>query len=91
MARIERSRGALSQLRSIREYIRQFDPRAAERMAGRLIKAAESLVDFPDRGRRVRDGYRELPSIPPYIILYEVDGDLVFILDIRHGARRSED
>jgi addiction module RelE/StbE family toxin len=90
MARVEWTRGALFQLRSIREYIRRFDPRAAERMAKRLVEAAESLVDFPDRGRPAGEGYRELPSIAPYVILYETMGDVVFILDIRHGARQRE-
>lgn len=81
------------QLSSIAAFIRVDDPVAAERMVAKLWSAGESLADFPRRGRPVPDGIRELATLPPYVIRYEVDGDsdVVTILSIRHGARRPLD
>jgi toxin ParE1/3/4 len=72
---------------SIRSYIDQFNPLAAQRMAARLHAAAEGLADMPERGRPVRGGRPELAIVPPYLILYRVREDMVEILTVRHGAR----
>lgn len=88
MARIVWTREALGNLELIRRYIHQFDPRAAQRMAARLIEACDRLQDFPDRGRAGTGGTRELAMIAPYLIRYRVDGEQVYILGIRHGAQR---
>ncbi|MEO7689196.1 MAG: type II toxin-antitoxin system RelE/ParE family toxin [Sphingomonas sp.] len=90
MARIVWTREALASLELIRTYIHQFDPQAAQRMARRLIEAGDSLRNFPDRGRPVDSGRRELVTIPPYIIRYSFDGERVFILGIRHSAQLSD-
>ena len=63
-------------------------PSAAEQFANALIEAAESLVDFPERGRMSGPGRRELATIWPYIIRYRVARDHVLILRVRHGRRR---
>ncbi len=91
MAKVIWTDDVIVRLGLIVEYINLFDPSAATRMGQRLITASESLCDFPNRGRPAGDGYRELPSIRPYIILYEVDGDAIFILDVRHGAQAPRD
>jgi plasmid stabilization system protein ParE len=31
-----------------------------------------------------------MTTVPPYILRYEVDGEVVRILSVRHGARRPE-
>jgi toxin ParE1/3/4 len=80
---------ALSQLRAIRAYIAQFNPRAARQVADGLKAAGDSLVLFPRRGRPVpRTNMRELVTTYPYVIRYYVDGDKVVILRVRHTARR---
>ena len=88
MARIDWTREALGHLELIRAYIGQFDPRAANRFVARLIAAGESLADFPNRGRPAADGVRELPTVAPYVIQYEVDDEVVSILRIKHGRQR---
>ena len=82
---------AVDQLDRIVAYIELFDPRAAKRMAQRLYALGESLTEFPHRGRLAAHGTRELTSVPPYIMQYLVEGDLVTIVAIRHGAQHPED
>ena len=88
MARVIWPASASEQLDQIIAYIEVFDPAAARRIGERLRGAAESLAQFPDRGRPVAGGKRELASVPPYVVRYRVAADQVYILGIRHGARR---
>jgi len=78
---------ALADLSAIREYIGQFSPLAAQRMALRLRSAAEALSEHPARGRKATATLRELVVVPPYVIRYHVDDDMVIIVRIRHAAR----
>jgi plasmid stabilization system protein ParE len=81
------TRGALIELRAIRQYVAEFSPLAAQRLASRLRSAGEALADSPDRGRPVSHGRRELTIVPPYLIRYMRQGDRIYILELRHGAR----
>jgi plasmid stabilization system protein ParE len=81
---------AAEELRTIRAYIAQFSPLAAERLSARLVSAARDLEHFPDRGRRISRGRRELTLVPPYLIRYASIDERVIILEVRHGARRPE-
>jgi plasmid stabilization system protein ParE len=90
MATVIWSAGALEELALIRYYIAQFDPRAAERVAERLLAAGDSLRDFPRRGRQVSGELRRLSIVWPYILEYEIARDTVQILRVRHGARSDE-
>jgi plasmid stabilization system protein ParE len=78
---------ALSALDLIRAYIRQFDHIAAARLADRLVAADNSLSDFPERGRRA-GRYRELVTVPPYVIRYRLVDGTVHIIAIKHSAQR---
>jgi len=63
---------------------------AAENQASIILNAADSLMDFPGKGRpgRLR-GTRELVvSGTPYIIAYRIRNSTVRILAVIHGARR---
>ncbi len=80
---------ALDDLDEAIAYIEHHDRTAADRYRTKLIAAGESLRDFPHRGRPGDlPGRREVTTVPPYIITYEVEDDTVFILSIRHGRRR---
>lgn len=81
------TRSAAVELRLIRAYISQFSPLAAQRMASRLIAAAQSLEAMPERGRPINRGRRELALIAPYLIRYIQLEERVLILEVRHGAR----
>ena len=82
---------AADNLDAIVAYIELFHPPAAERMAARLIALADSLADFPERGRDAGEGRREMTIVPPYILRYRVEAERVIILRIRHGAREVDE
>jgi toxin ParE1/3/4 len=84
------SNTTLAHLRLIRDYIEQFNLRAARQLAAGLAAAGDSLANFPHRGRPVPGtDRRELVTVYPTIIRYRVAGDTVRILRIRHSARRQ--
>jgi toxin ParE1/3/4 len=81
---------ALADITEIHRYIAADDPRAAARVVARIQAAIRSLTEVPHRGRPGRwPATREL-IIPgtPYIVPYRVQGELVEILRVFHGARR---
>ena len=78
---------ALSDLERIRAYIGHFNPIAARRMASRLLEAVNGLTMFPERGRPIGQGRREVVSVWPYLIRYRIVDDKVVILRVRHGAQ----
>jgi toxin ParE1/3/4 len=80
---------ALLEIISIRNYIATYNPRAASDLVDALFKQGDLLERFPHRGRPVGDNLRELTAIYPYIIRYEIIGNEVTILRVRHGRRRS--
>jgi plasmid stabilization system protein ParE len=53
------------------------------------LAAGDGLVNLPRRGRPVGGNVRELTTVYPYIIRYEISGDEVHILRVRHGMRRQ--
>jgi toxin ParE1/3/4 len=86
--RISFSAQAIGDLRHIRNFIAEENPQAASRVATKLIAACDALQRFPARGRPgTVPGTRELTSVPPYIIVYEVTAFDVVIIRIWHGAR----
>jgi len=79
---------AAQDLQEIARYIRKDNPSAARAIAKALFDAANSLNNFPYKGRLGRiAGTRELVlSRSPYIIAYDVAA-AIHILHIYHGAR----
>jgi toxin ParE1/3/4 len=82
---------AIEHLEAIVTYVSVYDPAAAERLGGRLIELADSLAEFPSRGRDAGDGKREMTTVWPYVLRYRVEGERVIILRLRHGARDEAD
>ena len=79
---------ALREVAALFQYLRDFNPQAAEQVAASLIQAGDSLANFPYRGRLVPNtSLREMVTIYPYIIRYRISGDEVRILRVRHTAR----
>lgn len=65
------------------------NPIAARRIGREILLAGDSLESFPYRGRLGRvPETRELVTVYPYIIVYEVDDSgRVHILRVWHGAQ----
>jgi toxin ParE1/3/4 len=82
------SPSALQDIVNIYNYVANYNPGAASVLIDALLNAGDSLVNFSHRGRPVGDNLRELTVVYPYIIRYEVLGNDVTILRVRHGMRR---
>ena len=75
--------------RDIWSYIAEESPNAAARMDQRFSDAAASLDEFPMRGRAsTAPGTRELIPHPSYRLVYEVEGETVWLLALIHTARQ---
>jgi plasmid stabilization system protein ParE len=81
---------AAAELEAITAYVAAENPVAATRLAQRLVALADSLAEFPKRGRVADEDCREMTTIWPYILRYLVEDDRVLILRIRHGARHPD-
>jgi len=86
------SQTAESDIRSILDYIRRDKPQAATSFGNRLIEAIESLSVFPKRGWAVRElsqagaDYRQI-VVGRYRIIFDIEGALVRVHRVFHGAR----
>ncbi|PZR37387.1 type II toxin-antitoxin system RelE/ParE family toxin [Caulobacter segnis] len=73
----------------IMDHIASHSPRAALRMDQLFSDAAAALAEFPLRGRPgLVAGTREVFPHETYRLVYELDGDTVWILTLLHTARR---
>ena len=82
---------AIITLDAILDYFRALDEGVASDLASRLYDAALSLGTLPNRGRPVAGGARELLTVRPYAIRYDVIGERVDILRIRDLRQLPED
>ena len=87
--RVQWTTTAARDLAHIVEYIRKDDPAAARRVAQTIFGHVTGLRTFPYRGRiGLVENTRELVFTPlPYIAVYEIIGDQVQVLRIRHAAQ----
>jgi toxin ParE1/3/4 len=81
---------AIEHLAHLRAYIAHDRPKAANRIAGRLLEAVERLAELPSLGRPGRvAGTREL-VVPgtPYVIPHRLRGDRLEIIAVFHGRQK---
>jgi toxin ParE1/3/4 len=80
---------AARDLNDIIDYIALDNRDAAEKVYRAIAAASERLTDFPEMGRPGRlPGAREFAvRSVPYLIVYEIDPNVVTILAVFHGAR----
>ncbi len=85
---------AIEDIASLRAFIEQDDPAAAQRVALHIVRNVETLLSqHPEMGRPGRvPGTREL-VIPrtPFIVPYRLVGNTIQVLRVYHGARRWPD
>lgn len=80
-------------LEAIGDFIARDNPRRALSFLAELRARCESLADFPARFPSVR--HQASQSVHRclhgnYLIFYQIEGDAVTILHIRHGASDYE-
>lgn len=81
---------ALRDLSSLRIYVAQDKPSAADKQVGFILAAVAGLAAFPESGREGRrKGTRELVvGRTPYLVPYRIRGDRVEVLRVLHGRQR---
>ena len=84
------SRTAVEDLKSLRAYIEEQNPRAAAKIADAIGRRVDSLKEFPGQGRPGRVPHTRELIIPetPFLVVYTVSGTTVQIAAVLHGARR---
>jgi len=89
MAEILWTEAALTHVREIVAYVAADSFMNAERLQERLMDAPDILVHTPRIGRRVpefnRDDFRELLTVRPYRIMYQIENDVCKIIAVIHG------
>ena len=87
---------AIQDLERIVDFIEPEAPMAAQRLFDRIAEQSITLETLPFRGRVVPElaryeiiVYREL-LIPPYRLMYRVDGDRVLVVAVFDGRRDLE-
>ena len=77
-------------LEHIADYLLEHAPERAEKLVRTLYDAPATLLRFPQRGRPGRkEATRELVLSPlPYVLVYAVRGELIFVVRILHGAQK---
>jgi toxin ParE1/3/4 len=80
---------AADDLEGITEYLFERSPQNAAQLVRKIYEAPSSLKSYPNLGRPgKKEGTRELVLTPlPYIVVYQIVGDVMYILRILHGAQ----
>ena len=81
---------AAHDLERIAEYLVAHAAERAPELIRLVYEAPTTLLTFPNRGRPgKKDGTRELVLTPlPYIVVYTVRDDVVFVVRLLHGAQQ---
>lgn len=81
---------AAADLEHITEYLFENAPARAAELVHEIYDAPSALLKFPYRGRPgKRGGTRELVLSPlPYIVIYQITGEVIHIARILHGAQK---
>ena len=81
---------AANDLDRIAAHLRLDAPDRATNLIRHVYDAPTALLTFPNRGRPgKKEGTRELVLAPlPYVVVYTVRDDVVFVVRILHGAQQ---
>jgi addiction module RelE/StbE family toxin len=91
--RLRWTQGAARDLERIADYLFDKTPLHAPRLIRSIYNSIAALKNFPNRGRAGKKaGTRELvmPSLP-YIVVYQIRADLLYVVRILHAAQQWPD
>ncbi len=80
---------AADDLEGIAEYLFEKSPQNAAQLIRKIYEAPAILTSYPNLGRSgKKEGTRELVIAPlPYIVIYKIMDDTMYIVRILHGAQ----
>jgi toxin ParE1/3/4 len=89
MAIVRLSHLADGDLDSIRDFIRENNPSAANALLEELFNTLELLAANPEIGQRRDDLLTDLRlfSVRPYVIMYQAAVEGIHVVRVVHGAR----
>ena len=81
---------AVDDLEQIANYLFEQRPSRAAEIVREIYNSPSALLNFPHRGRPgKKEGTRELVLSPlPYIVIYQITGEVIHIARILHGAQK---
>jgi plasmid stabilization system protein ParE len=81
---------ALADIESIFQYLNERSPSGARNVLAAIAGAIDSVAAQPEAAPRTSDASVRVKLIGRYRykIFYSVEGDVVEIIHVRHGARR---
>jgi toxin ParE1/3/4 len=81
---------AAADLERIADYLFSQTADRAPQLLPMIYEAPAALLTFPGRGRLgKKEGARELVlSSLPYIVVYTMRGDVIYVVRILHGAQQ---
>jgi len=81
---------AIDDLNEITDYINEYNPWAASRLAEAIRSSTGPLPQNPLMYRQSEriSGCREIVVQSNYIVIYRVDPDMIRIMRVVHGRRR---
>ncbi len=76
-------------LEGIAEYLFEKSPQNAAQLIRKIYEAPSILKSYPNLGRLgKKEGTRELVITPlPYIVIYQIMDDTLYVVRILHGAQ----
>lgn len=81
---------AIEDIEAIASYIERDSPWYAQIVVSRIVAAAESVIEFPEAGRKVpeigREDIRER-FVYSYRLIYRIDSGQVLVAAVIHGSR----
>ncbi len=81
---------AADDFQHITEYLFDETPQHAPRILRKLLSTISALKNFPNRGRLgKKPGTREMVVASlPYVVVYVLSGDVIYVARILHGAQK---
>ncbi len=89
MSAFDVSPAALHDLEEIRDYIAKDSPPRATKQIEKLYDRFHTLASMPGAGRLRPNLGADVRSfaIAPYVVFYRLQGDVVLVMRVLHGAR----